>query len=347
MAFQQLGNDGQVAIGRAADLQAVRNTAALGVDVETELPFGIFRSEVDLSLRCVDALGGDNEMVDQLLHRHQRALLVRKNTLGIRDVHWTSRHSVEHLPADLDRLPHLLHTDLVASVAITFLGDRHIEIVFLVTEIRAAFAQVAIDPRGAQVRTRHAVGNGGLLRDRADVHHPVAEDLVVVEQLGDLADGHLALFEETPHRCVKALRHIAELAADTGVGGGKTRTSEQLAEIVDLFPLGEGVEENSHRADVHRANPHPEHVRGDAGKLAAEHAQRLAARRKFPAHQFLHRAGIGDVVRQRRKVVEPVRVGYELVVVHVLGDLLVAAVKEAHIGFGGMDYLTVQLKDQA
>ena len=83
------------------------------------------------------------------------------------------------------------------------------------------------------------------------------------------------------------------------------------------------------------------------GQLAAKHAQRLAARRQRPAHEFFDGAGVGHVVGQRREVVQTVRVGHELVVVHVFGDLLVAAVQEADIGLGLVDHLAVEFQHQA
>ena len=66
--------------------------------------------------------------------------------------------------------------------------------------------------------------------------------------------------------------------------------------------------------------------------LAAQHPQCLATLGQLPAHQLLHRTGIGDVVGQWRKVIQPVRVGHELVVMHVLRDLLVTPVEKADIG---------------
>ena len=45
--------------------------------------------------------------------------------------------------------------------------------------------------------------------------------------------------------------------------------------------------------------------------------------------ELLDRDGVGHVVGERGEVVQPVRVGHELVVGHVLGDLLVAAVQVA------------------
>lgn len=347
MAWQEFGNDGEVAIRGAADFEAVWHSPTLGVDVEAKLSLGVFRSEIDFAFRGVDALSGDDEVVDEFFHRHEHALFVRKYAFGIGEIHWAVRHGIEHLAADLDGLAHFLHADLVAGVAIAFLGNGYIEIILFVAEIRAALAQVAVAAGGAEVGACHAEGDGGFLGNDADVHHAVSEDFVVIEELGDFPDGDFAFIEEGADGGIEAGRHIAHLPADAGVGGGETRSGELLAEVIDLFPLGEGVEENGHRADVHGADTDAEHVGGDAGELAAKDAKSLAARWQLPAHEFFDRTGVGDVVREGGEVVEAIRVGHELVVVHVFGDLFVAPVEEADIGICGVDDLSIQLKDEA
>ena len=55
---------------------------------------------------------------------------------------------------------------------------------------------------------------------------------------------------------------------------------------------------------------------------------------------------VGDVVGERREVIQPVRVGHELVVVHVLGDLFVAAMQVADVRRGLGDDLAVHLQDE-
>ena len=80
--------------------------------------------------------------------------------------------------------------------------------------------------------------------------------------------------------------------------------------------------------------------------FAADHADRLAARRQFPAHQLLDGERVGDVVRERREVIQPVRVGDELVVLHVLRDLFVAAMQIADIRRRLGDHLAIQFEHQ-
>jgi hypothetical protein len=68
-------------------------------------------------------------------------------------------------------------------------------------------------------------------------------------------------------------------------------------------------------------------VRRNAGELRHDHTNRLAARRDFEFCEAFDGDGVSDVVRQRREVIQPVRVGHELVVRHVLRDLFVTAMQ--------------------
>jgi hypothetical protein len=87
-------------------------------------------------------------------------------------------------------------------------------------------------------------------------------------------------------------------------------------------------------------------VRGDARHLADDHPDRLPARRQHEAHPLLDREDVGDVVRERRQVIQPVRVGNELVVGLVLGDLLHPAMEIAQVGRAAHHLLAVELEDE-
>ncbi len=167
------------------------------------------------------------------------------------------------------------------------------------------------------------------------------------QQLVELVDLALELLDEALALVGPAGRQVADLAADAGVAGGEARAGQRLDQVVDFFALGEDVEEDGHRAGVHGQRAHAEQVRRDAGQLAADDADDLAARRDGPAHELFDRERVGDVVGQRREVIEPVRVGDELVVGHVLGDLFVAAMEVADVGDGLGDDLAVELQQDA
>ena len=65
------------------------------------------------------------------------------------------------------------------------------------------------------------------------------------------------------------------------------------------------------------------------------------------AEQFFHRERVGDVVGQRREIIQPVRVRDELGVGHVLGDFFVAAMQITHVRVGLGDDFAVQLQHDA
>ena len=73
---------------------------------------------------------------------------------------------------------------------------------------------------------------------------------------------------------------------------------------------------------------------------------RLAARRHLDAEQLLHGQREADVGRQRAEVVHAVRVGDELQVGAVLGDLLHSAVQIAQMRDALDDALAVELEHQ-
>ena len=93
--------------------------------------------------------------------------------------------------------------------------------------------------------------------------------------------------------------------------------------------------------------PKPSRCEEMRGSFAADDANGLAARREFPAHQLFHGQRVSDVVRERRKIIQPIRVRHELVVVHVLGDFFVAAMQVADVRRGFGDDLAVELEHEA
>ena len=93
--------------------------------------------------------------------------------------------------------------------------------------------------------------------------------------------------------------------------------------------------------------PIPSIVRRNSGQFAADNSDRFSAWRQLPAHQLLHRERIRDVVRDRREIVESVRVGDKLVVLHVLGDLFIPAMQVADVRRSLRDNLPIQFQNDA
>jgi len=115
---------------------------------------------------------------------------------------------------------------------------------------------------------------------------------------------------------------------------------------MDFFTFLVAVKEHGHGAYVHAVHADAQDMGGKTGKLQGQHAQGLAAGGQFPAQQFFHRAGIGDVVGKGGQVVKAVGVGDELVVLDGLPDLFHAAVQVAHHRIAANDLFTIEFQHQ-
>ena len=145
MAGEELRDDAEIDEGRASDLETVGNAATLAVDVEAELTLGVLRAEVDLAGGGVDALGGDDEVVDELLHLLEDLLLRGEGALAVDHVDGAAGDSVDGLTQDAQALTHLLDTDEVAVVAVADGADRNLEVVLLVVEVGMGLADIVVD----------------------------------------------------------------------------------------------------------------------------------------------------------------------------------------------------------
>src|SRR5690606_5587079 len=78
-ADAHLGQDAEIAEGGPADSQAVWHASAAGLYEATKRALGRLALEVDLARRHVRSFGDDHEVLDQLLHRGERPVLVRED----------------------------------------------------------------------------------------------------------------------------------------------------------------------------------------------------------------------------------------------------------------------------
>ncbi len=109
-------------------------------------------SEVNLPRRRIYALGHVDEMVDQLFHLRQHALLGRQRDLAVRHIDRPARQLVEALVHDPHALTQLLHPHQVAIVAVAPGANRHLELQLVIHQIGMRLAKIMIHPATAQVR---------------------------------------------------------------------------------------------------------------------------------------------------------------------------------------------------
>jgi len=305
--------------------------------------------EIDLARRGVHPLGHVHELVYQFLHFRQHPGFGRQEDLGRGGVDGAVRQLVQALAHDPHALAHLLHAHPVAIVAIAPGAHRHFKLQLVIHQVRVRLAQIVRHAAGAQVGAGQPVIYGHLPRDHSHSLRPVHKNAVAGQERLRLLDIHHHLVKELPALLDPPGRQIARQPPNARIGGGEPRPRQRLAQVVNLFALGEGMEEDRHRPAVHRVAADAQQMRRKARQLGADHADILAARRQLPlqAQQFLDRQRVGDVVGHRRQVIQPVRVGNELGVGAILGDLLVAAVQVADLGPHPGNPLAVQFDHQA
>ncbi len=323
------------------------DAAAFATDVEAEFAFGVFGTEIDFSRRGIDSLGGDDEVVNELLHFGHDFFLIGKDVFFVSDIDGAGGEFFDGLAEDADGLADFLDADEVTVVAVADGADGDVEVVILVIEVGVGFADVVFDAGGAEVGAGESVGDGVFFGDDAEVFGAIHENFVTGEEFVYFVYDGSELVEEVGESRKEVIWEVAGLAADAGVGGGEAGACEDFAEVVEFFAFGEGVEEDGHGAGVHGVGAEAEEVGGDASHLAADDADGFAAGRKLPTHEFLDGEGVSDVVGEWCEVVEAVCVGHELVVVHVFGDFFVAAVKVADVWGGFGDDLAVEFELEA
>ena len=209
-----------------------------------------------------------------------------------------------------------------------------------------AAPQIVFDSASSQVWTGNRVRDRALLRNDADVFCAIDKNLVPRQQPVAFVETRSKVVEKFFELGDKAFWEIADLSAHARVGCGEPGARQKLEQVIQFFTLSERVEKDRHSAEIERHRAQPEEMRGNARCFAANRADGFSARRNVPIHQFFHRERVRHIIRQRREIIEPVGIRHELIVLHVLGDLLVAAMKKTDIRRGFGDDLTVQLQHE-
>ena len=161
---------------------------SFAVDIETKFTLGVFVAEVDFAGRSFDALGGDDEVVDQFLHAHEDAFFFGKQAFGFGDVDGAAGNAGDGLDEDFVGLAQLFKADEVAVVTIADRTQRNVEVEVFVSEIGVGFPQIVVDSGSAQIGPGEAVGEGTVGFDNADVLGAVEEDLVPGEEIVDFVE---------------------------------------------------------------------------------------------------------------------------------------------------------------
>lgn len=154
-----------------------------------------------------------------------------------------------------------------------------------------------IDARAPKIGAGKSEGDGIFFGDDTHIAAAVDENAVAGHQLIHIIkSGREGCQEILEHR-QEGRRKITGLTAHPSVAGRESGTRELLDHVVDFLTLGESVEKEGCRTEIHAETPSGQEVGGNAGEFATNDANRFATGRQFPAHEFLNSEGVGDVVR--------------------------------------------------
>jgi hypothetical protein len=161
----------------------------------------------------------------------------------------------------------------------------------------------------------------------------------------DLGQDLPRLGEGLPHLDAEAVGEIGLDAADPAVGDGQPRARDVLDQLPQELARLDHVQEHREGAQLHGGGADARQVVADPRDLAHHHPDVLAPLGDLDVEELLDGGGVGEVVDERRDVVQPVRVGDGVVVGADLAVLLEGTMEIADLHVRLDDRLTVQLRE--
>ena len=196
---------------------------------------------------------------------------------------------------DAHALAHFFHPHEIPIETVAHRADRDVELETLIAAVRMRLADVPFHARTAQVRSRDAEIDRVGLRQHPDVAVALDENLVPGQQFVRFIERRRKILQELPQHRQEIRRHVVGQSADPRVAGGKPRTADQFAQVVNLFAFAERPQKHRHGADVQGHRADAEQMRTDPRQFRADHPDVLAARR------HLHAAAVFPPRRRRRR----------------------------------------------
>lgn len=183
----------QVGESRSADLASIWLVGSVGDEEDTHLTLGRLNGGVGLARRYAVALGEEQEVMDERLHRLLHARAWRGHELVVVDFDLAGGHLVEALLDDAEGLPELLDAAEVAVVAVSVLADGHVELDLVVCIVGCDFADVPGDAGATEHHAGEAVVKSLLGGDLADANGTALPDTVTGDDLLDLINARAEL----------------------------------------------------------------------------------------------------------------------------------------------------------
>ena len=245
-------------------------------------------------------------------------------------------------------MPHFLHADHEAIIAIASRPHGHVEIHFRIDIIGLRLAQIPRNAAAPDHRARKAPAQRIVLADDANIDIALFENAIVCDQ-ADRVFKQLRQPRVEPVGNVgeELQRHILMHPAGPEIGTVHPRARCAFKEVQAILADFEQPQVRRHRANIHHMTAQIQHVIGNARQFGEKDAQILRAQRHVEIEKLLDREHIAVLHAERRAIIEPVEIRERLKVSLVLDQLFGAAVEQAHMRVTSFDDLTVKLHDKA
>ena len=152
------------------------------------------------------------------------------------------------------------------------------------------------------------------------------------------------MVRERVYRAQPTFGNIAAHSADARKRCRKPRPCKLFKQSVQFFALRVAIHKNRPRTGVHAVRCDSYQVARYARELAAYYPESLAARGDVYAGELFGAQAVGDIVAERRKVVEPVGERHKLVVRHIFREFFLPAVQLPYYRVAARHEIPVELE---
>src|SRR5215210_696495 len=253
---------------------------------------------------------GDNvhgELAARALHPPEAVALGRPQTSPEIPENLALRHLLQALLDELDALQTLPDPDPVRSSNVARRVGYHVELQLGVDAVRVVKPDVEVHAGAPQRRpgqTHLKCLLRGQLPDAAGARD---EDLVTLDQVHEVGlEMPLQTLDVLPDLLRHALWQIGLDAPDADVVEHHPRPGDRLEDVLDPFPLPEGVQDRRERAEFEHQEAYGGDVARQPHELAHENPDVLRPRWYLDVQQVLDRQTVPVLVEHVGEVVEPV-----------------------------------------
>lgn len=350
---------------RGTNVTPVRPLTTIADNVNTHLALRGLDGGVCLARGHSVTLGVEQEVVDESLHVLLHSCAGWRRNLVVLDADGTSRHLVQALVNDPERLAELGHTAQVAVVAVAIGTDGNVKLYLVVGIVGLALADIPWDTGSTEHDTSKGQVQGLGSGDDTDTTKTLDPHTVVRQHLLGLVDSVTELSGPLVDIVEQASGNILVDTARSNVCGVHASARDTLVEFLEtqqsvfdlsapvrhvtdhqLLALLEAPQERRQRTNIHGVGQDSHQVVEDAGQFAEERSNPLGTIGNVDVEELLDGEGEALLVGHHGDVIQPVEIRESLEIGLVLDQLLGSAVKQTDVRVCADNFLSIEFKNQ-